>query len=149
MRFSFDSTGSNSEYLSQNEDIIVKLNDKRFQYVEAKIHDRIFKNYAEIIDVYDNKSKLVMVYGKDPFYRFLDNSSDKENRKDEIINAKSIYLINAKNVGIQLFNNEVKILEKLDKPKRKLVRNFIVENNITFKDDLVGLATVSKYYNSL
>lgn len=150
MKFASDKQGTDAEYLSQANNIIISLNNKKFQFIEATVNGKSIKNYAEIVSVYDNNSKLAIVHTKDLKKPANDNKGSYGTPAiAKLVDDKSFYYIDSNGIGFEVNNSKNGVLKNIDKSKKDDVSKFIKTANIAFDDNYQGLSSVMKYYSSL
>ncbi|OUS14220.1 hypothetical protein A9Q93_08410 [Nonlabens dokdonensis] len=128
--------------LPKDEKLIVRLNGKLLQYLNLP---NMPATYYEIVKVFDENTLLLVNHDKDVVLPQQKNSYVAETQKARIKSSSTIYFTSDE-FSTELDNHKKRSVKAFPKSDQSILKEYIKENKIKFKDDYKGLiALVGKY----
>lgn len=129
--------------------LIFKLGDKRFQYLDFEDQQNGLSGIFEIVEVFDDKNKLLKKYTKTVVKPEGLNQTSYSNKQDPRIVSKEAFYSLEDGALNAIENHKRRSLKYFDSSKEKQLKDFIKDRNIDFDDDGKGLAEIIAYYRSI
>ncbi|MGB3590170.1 MAG: hypothetical protein WBA16_00660 [Nonlabens sp.] len=149
MEFSPKKNISNLKAMPKSSDIVINLQGKRFQFLNASLKNNNRSGYYEIIHAYDENTLLVIKHKKSILEREGSQSSMYSMKtRSTLKDSKELFLFEDNNLT-ELSNNKKRLLKILPKEYKKALSTFIKDNKIKFNDDYRGLTATIKQYLAL
>ncbi len=148
MEFSTNSNVQNLLQLPESEDLTITVDNRTFKYMRNNPAD-ISNGYYEIIQAYSKNVFLVAKHAKVlPEITSFDKGPYATQRKKKIRSSRELFYIDQNGDGFEVSNNKRRLIKSFPKLDQDRISDYIKVNKVKFKDDLIGLKKVIRYYSS-